>query len=109
MPRGSYNQVRIRRWRVAHALALLLVTMLVIGLAPNSLELAEWLTIPDLVGAAMALGFVWLWGWMVFDLYENGAAADTKFWWAILILLNFFGVLIYFISVWRPRNRPLKD
>ena len=83
--------------------------MSVAAFAASSLELAEWQTIPDLVGVTMTLGLVWLWGWMAFDLYKNGAAADTKVWWAIIILFNFFGGLIYFISVWRPRNRPLKD
>ena len=106
---SPYDADRLRKWRVAHILALFVAMFIAFALIANFTSLIVELSPPNVLGVPMVVSFYWLWVWMIRDLYLNGVPANKTAWWFILIGLLFFGVLMYFFSVWRPRNRPYDD
>lgn len=109
MTLSPYDQTRLRNWRFAHLLAALDALFIVIALSVNFTDPVEHPSLPDLVALPVVIGIFWFLGWMIYDLYENGVESNKAAWWLIVVLLNVFGALMYFFSVWRPRNRPFND
>lgn len=106
---SPYDADRLLKWRIAHVLALVVALFIGVALVANFTVIFETTSPPDLLGAPIAISFFWLWGWMIRDLYHNGVPTNKSAWWFVLIGLMYFGVLMYFFSVWRPRNRPFND
>jgi phosphatidylserine synthase len=106
---SPYDADRLKKWRIAHVLALFVALFIAVALVANFTSLFETTSPPDLLGVPIAISFFWLWGWMICDLYQNGVPTNKTAWWFLLIGLMYFGVLMYFFSIWRPRNRPFTD
>ena len=109
MTSSPYDEIRLRNWRVAHFLVSLLVLFILLGLSGIFVSPKIDLSPPDIIGVPWALGIFWIWGWMIRDLYLNGAPTNHVAWLLVLVLVPIFGVLMYFIRIWRPRNRPFED
>ena len=109
MPLSPNDQARLRNWRIAHVLAALVALFMVAALAVNFANPAEDVSPPRILGVPWAIGVFWFWGWMIYDRYQNNVPTNKVAWWFILIILQMFGALMYFFSVWRPRNRPFDE
>jgi len=105
---SPYDEIQLRNWRVAHFLAFLLALAIFFGLVGSLVSIETDLSPPDIIGVPWALGIFWIWGWMIRDLYMNGTPTNHVAWLLILVLVPVFGVLMYFIRIWRPRNRPFE-
>jgi hypothetical protein len=46
-----------------------------------------------------------LWVRMLTDCAENERGKSRLFWFVVLLLPNFAGVLAYYFVIWRPRRR----
>ena len=106
---SPYDADRLRKWRVAHILASFIAVFIALALFANFTSLNVESPLLNVVAMPVVISFYWLWIWMIHDLYANGVPTNKTAWWFILIGLLFFGVLLYFFSVWRPRNRPFDD
>ncbi len=103
-----HGEHALRNWRVAHVLAFLVALAILFGglSLSNSSPLAALTN--SVVNYALAAAWIWMWAWMVFDLYQNGAPSNHVLWFLALVLLPIFGVLLYFVLVWRPRYLPIE-
>ena len=67
------------------------------------------LDLPVVVRALLVIGFfalLWLWVRMLVDFFRERPKSHPVAWGWALVLGLYFGGLLYFWAVWRPRNNP---